>query len=414
MAISTFKYANSTDLRRVFSRVDEYDTKQPLYNWATDNSLYVCYDSGNTSALFLESKNQQSGKQTIGTTALTTINEGAEFTATDTTLTVTDGTKITNNDYILIDSEILRVTAIATNDLTVVRGELGTNASAHTDGSNILQHFSPISNGDWLYDSNNDFVILKYGSDPNDLITESGVDVATLIDDILENASQELNTMLDARFPTPIPKAFLYSADPSNDAPQYDPIIVRATCYIASANLIRANDPLSDEAQRFYELVTNADGTGLLDEVNSGKRKLNFEIDKTDKSGNIIEVTRTGTMYLVETYGNYGGGLYDRIQCICSTTGGVYGTAKIDIKTYNGTQLYGTTQSDVIVTGGLQAITGGIYARWEGNSMTVGDRWDIEVRGSGLQQSNSAVRSIPITRTDGQKVKGLVQGRLYR
>ena len=64
---------------------------------------------------------------------------------------------------------------------------------------------------------------------------------------------------------------------------------------------------MSEEADKFYSFITNVDGTGLIDEVNAGKRKLNFEIDTTDKSGNVIEVTNTGSMYLVETYGSYAG-----------------------------------------------------------------------------------------------------------
>ena len=51
----------------------------------------------------------------------TTINEGGTFSDSDTTLTVTSGTGIANNDFILIDQEILKVTNVATNDLTVTR-----------------------------------------------------------------------------------------------------------------------------------------------------------------------------------------------------------------------------------------------------------------------------------------------------
>ena len=68
-----------------------------------------------------------------------TVNEGSTFTDADTTLTVTSAATlgVQNNSYILIDSEILQVTAISTNDLTVSRGALGTTAAAHTDGSAV-------------------------------------------------------------------------------------------------------------------------------------------------------------------------------------------------------------------------------------------------------------------------------------
>ena len=233
MAISTFKYATSTDLQRVFSRIGDYDTKAPVYNFVTTgvSNFYKAYNTGKIDHLFFD---------------------GIEGTA------VTD---------------------------------------------------DPNANYEYRYSPTVDSVeVFLDTADPNDIQVEAGVDFQTLIDDVLENASQELNTLLDARFPVPIPKAFLYAeATDGSDTPQYDPIIVRTTCYLATANLIRSSDPLSEEADKFYSMITNAERTGLIDEINDGKRKLNFEIDTTDKSGNITEVTRTGTMYCVETYGAYGG-----------------------------------------------------------------------------------------------------------
>ena len=69
----------------------------------------------------------------------TTVNEGSTFTSGDTLLTVTSAPTlgVTNNAYIRIDDEILQVTGIAGNDLTVTRGALGTAASAHTDGVGV-------------------------------------------------------------------------------------------------------------------------------------------------------------------------------------------------------------------------------------------------------------------------------------
>ena len=81
----------------------------------------------------------------------TTINEGGTFSNSDTTLTVTSGTGISNNDFILIDSEILQVTNVATNDLTVTRGQSGTDADTHANGTTV---FLIVGNAD----SDNDYV----------------------------------------------------------------------------------------------------------------------------------------------------------------------------------------------------------------------------------------------------------------
>lgn len=67
----------------------------------------------------------------------TAINEGGTFSNSDTTLTVDSGTGIANNDLILIDNEILKVTNVSTNDLTVTRAQSGTEASTHADDSTV-------------------------------------------------------------------------------------------------------------------------------------------------------------------------------------------------------------------------------------------------------------------------------------
>ena len=92
--------------------------------------------------------------QWSGTTSgalATTINEGAEFSDSDTTLTVTDATGIVATDIILIDEELLTVTGVSSNDLTVTRASSGTTAAAHADGSLVR-----LASGNT--DSDNDFV----------------------------------------------------------------------------------------------------------------------------------------------------------------------------------------------------------------------------------------------------------------
>lgn len=100
----------------------------------------------------------------IGLVSATTINEGGTFTATDVTLTVTSGAVFpaaiaaTRPRYILIGAgtavggfdaakkhnpgnyEILQITAVSSNDLTVVRGALGTQAMAHDDGATVYHY----------------------------------------------------------------------------------------------------------------------------------------------------------------------------------------------------------------------------------------------------------------------------------
>ena len=68
-------------------------------------------------------------------------NAGSTISASATTIPVTSQATLgaTVNGYIRIDDEILQVTAISTNDLTVTRAALGTAAAAHTDGVDVTK-----------------------------------------------------------------------------------------------------------------------------------------------------------------------------------------------------------------------------------------------------------------------------------
>jgi len=68
---------------------------------------------------------------------VTTIDEGGTYAASDVTLTVTDSTGFVTGGFILIDNEILEVTGVAGNDLTVTRGSYGTSDVNHNNGANV-------------------------------------------------------------------------------------------------------------------------------------------------------------------------------------------------------------------------------------------------------------------------------------
>ena len=71
--------------------------------------------------------------QWSGTTSgalATTINEGGTFSNSDTTLTVASGSGISTGNIILIEKEVLFVSGVSTNNLTVVRGHSGLHANS--------------------------------------------------------------------------------------------------------------------------------------------------------------------------------------------------------------------------------------------------------------------------------------------
>ena len=265
------------------------------------------------------------------------------------------------------------------------------------------------SNGEWFYASATnqlEYYNSNYSSTTiNEQVFETGVDFATFIDQQLVNASMELNNLLDARFQMPLPKSTQFKEGAASGlAPEYDPVIIKATCYLAAANLIRSKDPMSEEAQFYMDMLTNAEGTGLIDKLNAGQIKLSFEVDNKDSQGSIREITRSGSMYLVETEGEFYGGRngYDLIRITC-TTAGAYGVAKCKVEYYGNDKLFGSETTDNIVTGGLDdwGALGGLKVRFQGSAMVAGgspDQWEIEVYSEHLEETNSATRNINLYR----------------
>ena len=75
----------------------------------------------------------------IDSATTSTINEGATFAAGDTTLTLADATGFLEGGFIQIGNETIQVAAVAGNDLTVTRGQYGTSAVNHNDGTAVTQ-----------------------------------------------------------------------------------------------------------------------------------------------------------------------------------------------------------------------------------------------------------------------------------
>ena len=78
----------------------------------------------------------------------------ADVNTSTTTIPVDDGTVFAVNDYLKIESEIVKVTSISSNDLTVVRTQMGTSAEAHENNDAIYcNNFTAISGSDTTVDN---------------------------------------------------------------------------------------------------------------------------------------------------------------------------------------------------------------------------------------------------------------------
>ena len=260
------------------------------------------------------------------------------------------------------------------------------------------------SNGEWFYNSSTnqvEYYDSNYSSTTiHNQMFEVGKDFTDFLNQQLVNASMELNNLLDARYPTPLPKyTQIDNMQTQGITAEYDALIIKATCYICASNLIRSKDPTSEEADYYYGLVTNAEGTGITDRLNKGEWKLSFEVDNKDSEGSIRKITQAGTMQLVETAGEYYGEPYDVLRITC-TTGGAYGTAKCKVEYYGNDKLFGSESTNNIVTGGLDDWSGlgGIRVRFQGASMTADDQWEIPVVSETRKISNSSTGTINLSR----------------
>jgi len=281
-------------------------------------------------------------------------------------------------------------------DTLFINGE--EQAAAQSAGADVN------ANGRWIYNSGTnqlEYYNSAYSSTTiHNQIFEAGKDFSDFMDQQLTNASMELNNLLDARYPTPLPKNTQISeAAGSGLTFEYDALVIKATCYICASNLIRSKDPMSEEADYFYSLVTNPELTGITDRLNKGEWKLSFEVDNKDSQGSIRKITQVGTMQLVETAGQYYGQAYDILRITC-TTGGAYGTAKCKVEYFGSDKLFGSESTDNIVTGTLDGWggLGGLRVRFQGLSMTADDQWELEVTSESRKISNASTGNIQLSR----------------
>jgi len=259
------------------------------------------------------------------------------------------------------------------------------------------------TNGEWFYASATnqvEYYNSNYSSTTiNEQVFEAGVDFTSFLEQALVDASLELHNYLDMRYSTPLEKIKQVDSDTASVsiAEEYDPIIIKAVCYIATANLIRAKEGASEEADYYYSLVTNPESTGLIDKLNEGVFKLSHEVDANDKKGSIRYRNLSGTMDLVELSGEYRGELYDLLKVEVEDSG-AYGTGTFKVHYLSNDQLFGAVTSSEKITGGLQHIFNGLYGRFQGASATDGDIWEIEVFGSHRKQTNKSNATIELSR----------------
>ena len=259
--------------------------------------------------------------------------------------------------------------------------DLGSAQSAKTDVD---------ANDEWFYDSATDAVYYyDDGSSPDDLLMEAGEDFATLKTRVMKDASNYVDSKLDATLPR---EQFLLKDG------TYDYLIRRLTGLVAAYFLVKGKDPTSEIAEALFD-----EAQMHIEDLNSGRAKLSFQNTGDASKGIVRKIAVAGSLNIVDTRGNYRGS-YDRLKVIV-TTGGAIGTAKYSVYAKDEDALKNNlVLQDEIINGDYQELAGGLQVRFQGSSDastgTLNDEWEVEVMGLYEETDNPAIRSVRMTRKD--------------
>jgi len=246
------------------------------------------------------------------------------------------------------------------------------------------------ANGEWFYDSAADAVYYyNDASSPDDLLMEAGEDFATLKTRVMKDASNYVDSKLDATLPR---EQFLLKDG------TYDYLIRRLTGLVAAYFLVKGKDPTSSIAEALFD-----EAQMHIEDLNSGRAKLSFQNTGDASKGIVRKISVAGSLNIVDTRGNYRGS-YDRLKVIV-TTGGAIGTAKYSVyaKDTDGLKNNLVLQTEVI-NGDYQELAGGLQIRFQGSAdnstATADDEWEVEVMGLYEETDNASMRSVRMTRKD--------------
>ena len=246
------------------------------------------------------------------------------------------------------------------------------------------------ANDEWFYDSAADAVYYyNDASSPDDLLMEAGEDFATLKTRVMKDASNYVDSKLDATLPR---EQFLLKAG------TYDYLIRRLTGLVAAYFLVKVKDPTSEIAEALFD-----EAQMHIEDLNSGRAKLSFQNTGDASKGIVRKISVSGSLNIVDTRGNYRGS-YDRLKVIV-TTGGVIGTAKYSVyaKDTDGLKNNLVVQTEII-NGDYQDLAGGLQIRFQGSAdnstATADDEWEVEVMGLYEETDNPSMRSVRMTRKD--------------
>ena len=159
----------------------------------------------------------------------------------------------------------------------------------------------------------------------------------------------------------------------------FDQVILEITAYQLAVMVIGPED--ANLRAYFENLLSNEEGTGLIDLLWSGKIKLEYEVDADSARGEIRTISVSGEVHLTRTRGAWTGTGHDRLK-VYIETGGAEGTMKYrvlghdaDLNTEKTLEIVAAIEIDlnqwVSLGRGLQ----GMFEADSGDTATLNDEW---------------------------------------
>jgi hypothetical protein len=288
---------------------------------------------------------------------------------------------------------------------TLASGQVSTYVSNATGYcSAVFQDGSPLTSktsialteataSTFYYDATNDklYVHTSAGTDPDGNNTiEIGIDRVTFLGECRAVAQGEFESMLDRRFPRPLPES---EDRTSYLGRKYDEDIIMAVAKLTCAIAISSFNPQSNAADDIVARLRN-EAITIISEHNENKRAFTFETTKPEIGNvSIIPYAVSGDG-MFEITGVYAGAndAYLRVKIIL---GGAIGTATYKYSTDDGTT-YNTT---AITTANTWAsLTSGLYIRFDdrGGTFTADDVWRMYAVSSDKSMSRPSIGSIDL------------------
>jgi len=255
------------------------------------------------------------------------------------------------------------------------------------------------TDGEWHYDSDTDVLTLCSSTNPNTVSSiEAGQVWSTMKSEAVARASEFVRSFL-AR---PIIKR-TGTGEQGESLRDYDDNVIRATAYLACAELIEPYD-----MEKAVRLMARAyDPTqavpGILDLIKRGDLAMWNEVTSGYNTGIVrtVAVDASTTGGIVETAGS-STVAWDKIK-VKIITGGTFTEGTASAVTFSvwvcdttGVKMSEVTTAEVI-TGAYQYLAHGIDGRFAAGKYTANDEWEVEVRG-GAPEAGTKAGNVTLTR----------------